>query len=336
MGIKPTRMNYGMALLRMLMCFEVILCHFWTSSASGILVPFSRLKGLAVPVFMFLAFYFTKQTYLTSDDQTRIKRIRRLSYPQIVWAIVYWLFFLILQRSVGIKDLLWQILTGHCRRLNPTMWFQSVLIALSFLFFLVFRLLSDKKGLVLLFTITLFSLWFQYSGFNSRIFSHLRYELKYPLGRLFEMIPYATLGFSIAYYNVFERLNKNRIVYLVLFGIMSALFVLYSRVVPKAPGFGYSNGVNLLTVFFITGFAYLLPFDKVPPKIQAILLFITKYTLGIYCMHRLIGVSLKHVLIGSGLEINGFLLSILIYLFAFVASFIIAKISPNNLRQVVE
>ena len=48
--------NLGIALLRIWMCFEVVLCHFrtWTIKG-GILYEF---QGAAVPVFMLVAFVF--------------------------------------------------------------------------------------------------------------------------------------------------------------------------------------------------------------------------------------------------------------------------------------
>ena len=49
------RINYGIALLKMLMCFEVILIHFWVGPVTYTLIPFSKLVGLAVPTFMFLS-----------------------------------------------------------------------------------------------------------------------------------------------------------------------------------------------------------------------------------------------------------------------------------------
>ncbi len=58
----PDKFNYGVALLKMFMCFEVILVHFWQGTVSFCLIPFDALKGFSVPVFMFVSFYFTEKT----------------------------------------------------------------------------------------------------------------------------------------------------------------------------------------------------------------------------------------------------------------------------------
>ena len=211
-NLNNKKINYGIAILKMLMCFEVILIHFWVGPVNKILVPFSMMEGLAVPVFMFLSFYFTHNTFLTNDNQIIKKRIWRVVYPQIGWAVLYWSVFIILQIKVSlnitIKDLLWQIVTGHSPQINPSMWFQTILIALTLIYILIFRFVSDKKGILLIIFITILSLWIQYSGYNWMLFGTLRYELKYPLGRFFEMIPYATLGFFVAHFDLFNRLKR--------------------------------------------------------------------------------------------------------------------------------
>lgn len=339
-NLNNKKINYGIAILKMLMCFEVILIHFWVGPVNKILVPFSMMEGLAVPVFMFLSFYFTHNTFLTNDNQIIKKRIWRVVYPQIGWAVLYWSVFIILQIKVSlnitIKDLLWQIVTGHSPQINPSMWFQTILIALTLIYILIFRFVSDKKGILLIIFITILSLWIQYSGYNWMLFGSLRYELKYPLGRLFEMIPYASLGFFVAHFDLFNRLKKNRTLFLIIFGIMSIILFKLRLIVPSYPGFGYSFNNHLLHVFFIVGFAYLLPFEMISEKLKQIIHFITKYTLGVYCIHRLIAFLLKYLLAFLGLQVTDFTFCILIYIIAFYTSFVMCRISSKFFKPLVE
>ena len=325
--------NYGIALLRMLMCFEVVVSHCWIGSVSIYSLPFYRLRGLAVPVFMFLSFYYSAKYFSTIDYTKTKKRIWRVVYPQIGWAIIYWIVLIILQIRMDITftDLLWQIVSGHSPKLNPSMWFQTVLIALTFVFILIFSLIKIKKGLLILFFLTLVSLFFQYSGYNLILFDSLRYELKSPLGRFSEMIPYASLGYLVAHYNLFNRLKTKRKLCLITFGIISLILSLY-KLIPTAPGFGYSNNNNLLVVFFAAGFAYLLPFERVSEKSRNILKYVTRYTLGIYCMHRLVGEILSMI----RLELTGLIRCVIIYIIAFFISFIMCKLSSKYLKQLVE
>lgn len=62
---KDKEYNYGLALLRILMCFEVILCHFYNGGGSRFLFLFDVLKNYAVPVFMMMSFLLTAKIFLT-------------------------------------------------------------------------------------------------------------------------------------------------------------------------------------------------------------------------------------------------------------------------------
>lgn len=56
--------NYGLALLKIIMSFEVVLCHYWgrygeyTVLTGNYLLLFSWLRNLAVPVFLIISFYY--------------------------------------------------------------------------------------------------------------------------------------------------------------------------------------------------------------------------------------------------------------------------------------
>ena len=206
-SLKPQ--NLGLCILRMLMCFEVVLCHFWHStSVPPLLIPFYILRNYAVPVFMLMSFFLTQNCILSKKSQIYKKRLSRLILPQIGWTIIYWLIYQLISilfhtnLTNGPSDIFWQLLTGHCPRINPAMWYQIVLITLSIIFILLFNILPENIALISTYVFMIAALFLQYSGINSSMFSQLRYELKYPLGRFFEMLPYATIGFSLSYYKI--------------------------------------------------------------------------------------------------------------------------------------
>ncbi len=347
----PDKFNYGVALLKMFMCFEVILVHFWQGTVSLCLIPFDALKGFSVPVFMFVSFYFTEKTLnggglclrkvnaKISLISGRVKgRILRIIYPQLGWAIIYWIVYIVLQfklgMNIGFDDLLWQIFTGH--RLNPPMWFLTVLIALTLVFFIAFSFIDGRKRLIFVFAVSLFSFWVQYSGYNVIWFGNLRFELKYPLGRFFEMIPYASLGYIVAYFDIFNSLKKKRVVFVCLFGILSLILLKYKNLIPPAPGFSYSNNIYLIRVFFLVGFAYLLPFEGISEKSKQIVRHIVKFTLGVYCMHWLVGLMLNVLFAGIGMKIDSFILCVLIYICSYSISFIMCMFSSKYFKLLVE
>ncbi len=338
--------NYGLALLRMLMCFEVVLCHFWSGDVPVVLTPFKILEQASVPVFFFLAFFFSAKIFYENDSIKIKKRFIRLLIPHIGWAFIYWFLFTIgeliiselndIWGKVRISDLFWQLLTGHSSVVNASMWFQFDLIVITLLIVLIFRFCKDMfYRKIILVSLLFISFVLQYTGINIWLFGSLRYELSNPLGRIFEMIPYAVLGFFCADYNVFDRLKIKRIVFIILFALCSVFFLMYTFIKP-VEGFGYSRNNNLLVAFFLIGFAYLLPLERLPDKVCKFIRFITKYTLGIYCMHRLVALVIKYGLIKSGIDFDTFVLSITAYIVSFIISFIISKIPVKVIRQLVE
>src|SRR5574344_683137 len=138
METQTKEINYGFALLRLLMCFEVVLCHYWGGDGPKYLKLFSILRNTAVPVFMFLSFYLTENTFLNYKKEKALKRIERLVITQIGCSIIYYICLTIgqikIQFGVKFTDLIWQIFSGHSPRLNPAMWFQIVLIVLSLIY----------------------------------------------------------------------------------------------------------------------------------------------------------------------------------------------------------
>ena len=124
----------------MLMCFEVVCCHYWICEKDNVptfLIPIYTLKDCAVPIFMTLSFYYFYK-YLDKMDWSILHaRIKRLYFPQVAWAVIYWVVFMLMEvlfkldRLHGIKPLLWQMITGHSKELNPSMWYQFVLIVLT-------------------------------------------------------------------------------------------------------------------------------------------------------------------------------------------------------------
>ena len=323
------------------MAFEVILCHCWVINGDlpFYLKIFASLQGIAVPVFMFLSFYFLEKTFLDCTV-TKIKnRLFRVTYPQVSWAIIYWCIYYGLKiifnkfQTLKISDLFLQILFGHT--VNASMWFQFVLIVLTTIFFLIFYFGKEKNGILILHITLIVSFVIQYSGLNSFFFSNLQDSLKYPFGRFFPMILYAVLGFDFAYFGIFEKLKDKRI-YWIIFFLFCTIFVMKFTIINDAPGDGfYSNNNSILIAIFISGFCYLLPFEKMNTKYLNFIEFISKYTLGIYCMHRLVSKILNPIIGQIGFEESSFFYCILIYITCFVISLIISKIPSKYVKMLV-
>ncbi len=320
--------NWGLSLLRTYMCFLVILCHFWfPESPSGPTTILYQDRNYAVAVFMVMSFLLTRHTLVEHYKSKILNRFKRLLIPQIGWAVIYWCIYkiidLICNTSLqnSISDMFWQIAFGHSPKLNATMWYQVNLIWITIIF-LIIILLFKKSHMTILFLLAALAIYLQYSG-TYMYFDRFRFEIKYPLGRFVEMLPLAVTGFALSSENAMNTLVKHRwrsIALSVFVIIMVAHFPVFSDI----PGYGYQGaGVLLCASAFVILF-YCLPLDHIPDILKRPLTFITGHTMGIYCIHRLVGTLLLLFLprLGIQFDIKSLPGCLLIYCISFLLSWI--------------
>ena len=173
------------------------------------------------------------------------------------------------------------------------------MILISALFFVLFRFLSKRNALIVTAVLGVMALVFQYSGLNYLLFADLRYELSYPLGRLSEVLPYASTGIILRYFHA-DRLLQSRPILSVAAGCILAVLAFASeRLYPlPAPGFSYSGIYLFLKGIAIFAIAIALPLRSLSTPAAKTLDILTRYTLGIYCIHRLV----EHILFISPIE----------------------------------
>ncbi len=331
--------NIGLQLLRAVMCFRIVVGHLGEvpKPASAILQVFYAISSEAVPIFMMIAFYFAEKGVISKSPSYAKKRLDRIAWPHIGWAIIYFAVYKLfsLFMSMGetwqwnrlvLKDLGKQLLIGT--PINPSMWFQVVLFWITVFYILFFWLLPQKGGIMLITGSAFLALFMQYSGLNYKICSDLGIG-SHTVGRVCEMIPYAALGFGIAYYRVLDKLSRHRVIAMV--GIVGLGLLI--KILPdgmEIKGFDYGGIHILLISLCLLLLAYLAPLHMLPQKLKRVLLFISRYTLGIYCGHRLLG-TIFEILGGYlGVEISSYLLCITIYVMLFILGFLADK-SPFKL-----
>lgn len=331
--------HYGLCVLRMLMCFEVILCHFWTPNGEWVLTPFNWLKLCAVPIFMLMSFYLTAHVYVGNDDSKRQKRLWRITFPLLAWGVIYWIAFSTFSLfdsniQVGVVDLLFQITTGHSEHFNATMWYQFDLLVITIIFICCFRHLFIYKARLILYLLLSISLALQYSGINYFLFENLRFELKYPLGRIAETLPYAIIGFELAYNHWLDN-KKTKSYAIVPIALLIFIFLQFRPILRLSLSFNY-GGISLfissLCAFLLFYFA---PMKNMPVVIQKTILFASRYTLGIYCVHRLIAYILKQLSWRLNISINSFLFCILLYSCCFMGCHFVSKVPSKIVKQII-
>lgn len=295
------KLNVGLNMFRILLTFGVVLDHFWWTATpeqyTGVNKALWQLRTLAVPAFMTMTFFFTANRFRTGDVPWLKKRFVRLYEPFVFWAVVYWLVRLAVSRfdcwyAVSFTDLLWQLALGSSEHLCMQFWFHGDLIILTALFFGAFRLISSAKAnFYLAFGAIALGFTLQYTPLNDAMFGWMPFGARYPLGRLACMLPYAGAGFLLAAAKKgIDGISSGMKVAVALFGLWLALFVTYCDVCPKPSSIpGYAGlSMNLIAWGLLFVF-YFLPFGRLPEVFAKAVLGISKYCMGVYCIHLLLG-----------------------------------------------
>ena len=303
--MEVNKYNIGLSFLRIWMCFEVVICHFkdWNGIQQenmifpiGILYDF---RDIAVPVFMLLAFSLTDMEKIAQNNRQIGRRMYRLLVPQLVWSVVYFVIYCLLDTIYGMdlikgfSDFWWQLFLGHS--INPTTWYQIELILLTVFFTFVFRLAGKHWGIRIVIALGIYALYVQYTGINGTLFNNFVWAdsfdsgyVTYPVGRFMEMLPYAVVGILFCHFNLYKYLGlyKKEVI---VFSISLMFIFLRCEVFVEPIGYGYS-GLNKLALGILMVFLfYYLPFDMLPNILKNIIKEVSKYTLGIYFIHRMTG-----------------------------------------------
>lgn len=336
--------NYGLEILRAWMCFEVVLHHFWneercTSPAGVFFIVF---KEAAVPVFMLMSFFFTEKMFVGQNFKKFFQRLFRLLFPHVVWTAVYFLLysavdFLFNSRLAGgLSGLLEQLFFGTA--FNSTMWFQVHLVILTVLFFLIFRLNGVVAHCIVVAGV-LFSFAGQYVLFRG--FLVLDGSVHTFLGRLFNMFVMACVGFYASYFELPQRLERfvhkkpavQIVAYAVLFSAIAVLAVIRRCFEPIVWAGNFLLACEALFLFLLF---YLIPFDFMPEKMRGNVMNATRFTMGIYVLHRLVAKVPFILLDRLGFPTRRFWECVLIYLICYGMSFLISRIPGRFPKLLVE
>ncbi len=344
--------NYGIAFTKVFLSFCVVCCHYWRLDHLGFypVSVMNRMRGAAVPIFVIMSFFLTEKIFVDKKVHKMKERVWRLLFPYISWAVLYYLGYKVIDvllKCLGFsrggvsagytyKDLLWQIAFGSDRYLCPQLWYLFDLIVLTVVFGVVF-MLCDKYSWQIMMVLGIAALGIQYSGINYRLFGGYEYELRYSTGRLAEVFPLACIGLLLAHSKILERMKGKRIS-VALICIMVMLVIAYGGLFTSpAEGFGY-GGTYLIaysTIAFI--FFYEFPFEKCGTSVRKILKFLSKYSLGVFCIHVGVGYCWNNVLcVYFNWEQNTFLECICIYAICIFISWIISLVPVKYAEQLVE
>lgn len=306
--IQQYSFHYGLGILRIWMCFEVVCCHFWGQNNLFYLEIFSKARNNAVPIFMILSFYFLSRSKFVDRNMTYhdiLKyggvRLNRVSYPHIFWALTWWVILMVLgdlrfiSYRLNLIDLFWQIISGH--KYYPPLWFQADLFYLTVLWLLIIYFGKVKYIDVLLsLGLLILSIYLQYSGLNYEIFFNSKSTICYSFGRIAEVCPYACIGYiwgRLSFDDKLNRLAQRNIIYRIT--IVTICFVIYMALISikwnaaKPLGFQYQGVLFIFESIFLFACFDNISNDWVPYRLRKIIYMTSKLTLGIYCLHLYVG-----------------------------------------------
>ena len=317
---KPIR-NLGIELLRMLLCFRIVLLHYY-SSKNKFIKSLIR-NRFQVSCFFFISFYFLYPT-ISSVNNKKIKiRLERLLIPYIIYPLVIWIinnimFFVFkfnrYNRILTLNDLKTQIIVGRGIYGIGVLWFHFNLILFT-LFFFIFSFILKNYFLTIFQTMALIAYILQYNGFNYQFFKKYTENIWLSVGNFAETFPIAVSAFSIASINIKQiLLNKRKKVF--FFSMLFLYFISNYDIFSTIKGFSSTGIKQIFTSLFLFIAFSLIPFDNLNSTILLIINQITRYTQGIYCLHFLFQYYLKLKFDKNG----SFIGCILLYLISYFVS----------------
>lgn len=325
--------NFGLQLLKMLLCFWIVSIHT-AGTSKPLLKKLFYDRHYHVPGFLIISFYFLYNN-LSYRNINKIKeRFVRLLIPYIIIPSVVWIInnilfliwnFNLFGRKLKFKELINQFLIGHI--FYGIFWFQFDIIILT-LFFSIIAFIFKNHFLIVILFFGFVAYLFQYSGYNKKLFK------KYvSLGNIAEIGPNAIIGLlfgSINLINIFRNYRLRTIFICSLF-----LYLLFKYdIFIKIDGFFYPGILYTIGALFLFIIFSLIPFENSKNRIiLKILYMFSNYTGGIYYYHPLFRDIFKlNINIVKRGKIQGTILIYFVsYFFCLIGSNLFGKTKLNNL-----
>lgn len=350
MKTDDVKYNLGLELIRLLMCYAVVATHFWNfwtfypqGGAPWPLVFVNAMRPYAVPVFMLMTFFLTSARFLSADGAWFSDRIRRLLVPFVGWTLITFVVFrslmpLSAEFTCTLRDLWLQQLLGTTKALGAQMWFQAVLVILTVFFGVLFRFVKPQRAVLALTVVFLLAEGMEYSGLNFLLFKDGIYEVRNPLGRIFPMMAYASVGLLLGMAKGRADGLSSRVRWsVVTLGFGLVVFLLNFKVFVVPDGFYYRGLQMLVIAVALVGAFGLLPTGRVPQKATEVLLMFSRYSMGVYFTHILIGRILTVFAFPVlGLMPKCFCGTFVVYFVSWAFCYTFAKVLPKRFKGLVQ
>lgn len=276
----------------------------------------------AVPIFITMNFYFNSSKYLGSDFKLSkyIIILNRFLFPFVFWSIIG---FCLHPELFTIKYILRQLLTGTA--VDPPLYYLLTMSIISTLVYIFRKTLFSNQYLVTL--VLLILLFIESTGLEMSLASHIPIQIQLASMRVFEFIKYGLLGVSMPsiFDYVTSRISATYVYLLTIFAIIfDTAFKWYFQI----SGLGYGGVIQFVIVGLVMMSVILLKDSKTFMKQNIFINNISKYSLGIYCIHTFIIEKIS-------IELNNIFLSIIVISLCIAISVIISKLSNGYLTKAV-
>lgn len=323
---KKNERNIGLEILRMLLCFWVVLFHS-VNISNIFIINYIVQKKFHVPCFFFMSFYFF---FPIINDRNSFKmklRLERLFIPYALWPIISWcfnnIFYMIFKKNrfgrlLSFTELKVQLIIG--RKFFIQLWFLFNLLFQS-LFFYIISFFLKKNFLIFVILLGMIFAIFQYSKYNYIFFLQYKDSISHSIGHFVISFPIAVVAFCVKKINLKSYFEKNYVISLIIiFIFLHILFII------GTPNTYLGIDKIVFALFAFIGFS-LIPLNKyLKDHSKNIIYLITNYTQGIYCLH----IMIKIYIIKLFNIKTSFLFCIKLYIICYILSFIGKKIFEKN------
>ena len=324
--IQKQKRNLGLQILRVLLCFWVVLFHCLRYYKNSFLKMILH-KKYHVPCFFFLSFYYFFPIIKQINIIKMRNRLERLFVPYLIWPIFIWFFnnalYLLIKtnrfgRILLFQELKIQLIVG--RKFFIQLWYLFNLLFLTFFFFILHYFFKNHF-FKLISVFGIFCYYFQYSKYKYNFLFSYKDSIRNSVGHFIESFPISVCSFILYSNNIIQFLKFHRIISLISISIILIIIFIYGE-----PDTYSGIEKNIFASLAFIEF-YLIPLDKFNNNlVNSIITIITNYTQGIYCLHT---ITKYYLLLYFELRSN-FYICIIIYIISYIISFFGFKLFKTN------
>ena len=318
--MKSNNINLGIQILRTLLCFWIICFHCLDDNKiNNITFYIAKKKLYHVPCFIFISFYFSYNIFSQRLINKFKNRIERLLIPYIIWPIIIMIFDnIMIDKSFSFYNYMIHLILGA--KIFIPFWYYCSVIFLSVFIFIIsliykqnFIFIIQLSAVIIL--IIQYSYISRISNFLYQIYRFNRYSIMHSIG----IFPSFALALSCASSKIVDFLKERKLKY-IFFSYIGIFCLFKLDIFNNLIGYNGLEHIFASLLFFI-GF-YLLPIENIPSRLKSLIINITNFTNGIYCLHVKVNFIIKKKFYLSG-NLNT---CIIIYLICYFISFCGMKI----------